>query len=130
MLTKDLDHIGYRFWNSIGEMDEKLRKCHSQRGKLSKLKIQLKLRENVIGYKEENRHLCYMSKQGNQSSSHLFLSNLKEIIKISGRDASSIEEEEATSFSIVIINREEFRKATLNLKVNMMQQFLLSYLMH
>ena len=57
-----------------------------------------------------------MSKQGKQLSSHQVLSNLKETIKISDRDASSIEEEEATSFSTVIINREEFRKEKLNLK--------------
>ena len=46
-LTKDLDDTG-GLWKSIGEIEENLRKCHSEREKLSKLKIQLKFREKLL----------------------------------------------------------------------------------
>ena len=116
-LTKSLENDG-GLWQSKKDMEQNLRGCKSEAEKRGKLKTQIKFREKVLLMKHENKSLFHMSSGGKQFTSVQLKSNLLSLIEKAHVEADQFEEivEENFESQPVVISKEEFLKAKLDLK--------------
>ena len=103
-LTKELEGAS-GLWESVGEMKEKLAEFKSEKEKLSRLKVQIKFREKVIGHQKEHKSLSRKATDFKPTICKL---------EIASKEVAIIENEVIKSFSEIIIDREEFKRAKLH----------------